>query len=63
MQAPPRSGRQIPGTEESGEGASGAGPMKPNAGVRTVPGASASGDGDGNGKGGSSAKSSKDDDE
>ena len=47
----------------SGGGASGASHKKPKAGVRTVPSASASGDGDGSGKGGSSAKSSKGDDE
>ena len=49
--------------KESGGGASGAAHKKPKTGVRTVPSASASGDGEGSGKGGSSAKSSKGDDE
>ena len=51
------------GQKESGGGASGVAHKKPKAGVRTVPSASSSGDGDGGGKGGSSAISSKGDDE
>ena len=49
--------------KESGGGASGAARKKPKADVRTVPSAFTTGDGDGSRKGGSSAKSSKDDDE
>ena len=49
--------------KKSDGGAGWAAHKKPKAGVRTTPSASASGDGGGSGKGGSSAKSSKGDDE